>query len=206
MDQHEDINRVGASRRLDLVFLGDSLSQGWGGEGRHVWQAAPDVWNQYYARRNACSFGISGDGTQHVLWRIDHGNFDRAKPKLIVLLVGVNNVPSNTPDQIAEGVKAILDRLALKTPRSKVLLLGLFPYGKPPDAPTRKKVEQVNALISKFEDRKRVFYQDIGRAFLLSNGEANPELMARDFLHLRPEGYRAWARAIEYRVSQLLKE
>ncbi len=206
MNQHEDINKVGETRKLDLVFLGDSISQGWGGEGRYVWQAAPAVWQEYYAKRNACSFGISGDGTQHVLWRIDHGNFDKAKPHVVVLLVGVNNVPSCAPEQIAEGVKAILDRLATKAPKTKILLLGLFPFGQKPEAPTRKKVEAVNALISKYEDKNRVFYQDIGRVFLLSNGEGNPDLMARDFLHLKPEGYRAWAKAIEYRLTQLLKD
>lgn len=206
MDQHEDINKVGETRKLDLVFLGDSISQSWGGEGRYVWQAAPDVWQEYYANRNACSFGISGDGTQHVLWRIDHGNFDKAKPRAIVLLIGVNNVPSHTPEQIAEGIKAVLGRLAKKTPQSKILLLGLFPYGKDREEPTRKKVEAVNELIGKFEDRKRVFFQDINRAFLLSNGQANPDLMAGDFLHLKPAGYRAWAKAIEYRLTQLLKD
>ena len=206
LKQHQDINQIGRTRKLDLVFLGDSISQGWGGEGRHVWQAAPEVWKQYYEDRNACSFGISGDGTQHLLWRIDHGNFDKARPRVIVLLIGVNNVPSCTPEQVAEGIQAVLKRLAAKTPESKVLLLGLFPYGQKPEAPTRKKVDAVNALISKFEDGKRVFYQDIGRVFLLSSGEANPELMARDFLHLKPEGYRAWAKAIEYLLSQLLRD
>lgn len=201
--QHEDINRLGAEYKPELVFLGDSISQGWGGPGRFVWQAAPQVWDRWFAPRHAASFGISGDGTQHVIWRIDHGNFDVARPRVIVLLIGVNNIPSHPVEQIAEGVQVILARLEEKARSSRVLLLGVFPFGQKPEAPTRQKVRSLNAMLSKLEDGKRVWFLDIGRAFLLSNGEANPELMAPDFLHLRPAGYEAWARAMEYRLAKL---
>ena len=122
--RHEGFVQQARHDQIDLLFIGDSITDCW------RWQAPRygiNIWNKYYAPLHAADFGISGDRTQHVLWRIDHGELDGLHPKVIVLLIGTNNSRDNSPEQIAEAIKVILDRIQEKCPGSKILLLGVFP-------------------------------------------------------------------------------
>lgn len=186
---------------VDLMFLGDSITQGWNDN---------DVWKRYYGPRKAANFGIGGDRTQHVLWRLGHGEFDGLSPKVIVLMIGTNNIGRNTPEEIAEGVRAITDRLHSGAPQAKILLLGVFPRGvsRDKEAKTDKldpRPGQVNQIIKKFDDGKTVFYLDIKDAFIGDDGLLHKELMP-DFLHFSPKGYRHWAEAMEPTLWDLLDE
>ena len=127
---HENFHKIAEKGDIDLVFLGDSIMQQWENEGK-------EVWDKYYSHRNAANFGMSGDCTQHVIWRIDNGNFDGISPKLVVLLIGVNNCGYDSQQQIADGVTAIVQRLRAKLPKTKILVLGIFPMGKESDNPKR---------------------------------------------------------------------
>ena len=106
LDQHADICAIGLARPVEMVFLGDSITQSWGGRGRAVGAPGAPAWERYFAPRNAANFGISGDRTQHVLWRIDHGNFERIDPRAVVLLIGTNNLGHAAPFDVARGVEA----------------------------------------------------------------------------------------------------
>lgn len=184
----------------DLVFLGDSITEGWENSGREVWQ-------QFYGDRNALNLGIGGDRTQHVLWRIEHGQFGRYTPKLIVLMIGTNNLPDgrSTPEETIEGIQAVVARLREKQPESHILLLGVFPRGAQPDDPLRIRVAQVNVALSHLADWDHIHYFDIGHIFLEADRSLSPAVMP-DALHLSPEGYRRWAQAIEFKVAELLGE
>src|SRR5258706_280169 len=98
-----------AGEKAQVIFIGDSITQGWEGDGK-------EVWAKYYAHRNAVNLGIGGDRTQHVLWRLDNGNIDGLKPRAAVLMIGTNNSngEDNTPGQIAQGVAVILKKLREK--------------------------------------------------------------------------------------------
>ena len=126
----ESFNEISRKGEAALVFLGDSITQGWEGAGKAVWTAT-------WAPLKAANFGIGGDRTEHVLWRLDHGNGDGLKPKLVVLMIGTNNTGHRKAEEpaadTAAGVKAIIDRLHSKFPDTKVLLLGIFPRGEKPD-------------------------------------------------------------------------
>ncbi len=175
---------------IDLLFLGDSITQGWNNN---------DVWKRYYGARKPANIGIGGDRTQHVLWRLDNAEIDGIAPKVVVLMIGTNNIGSNSPAEIAEGVHAIVDKLGAKLPKSKVLLLGVFPRGEKLDA----RPGEINAIIKGLADGKRVHYLDISKAFLNAEGQIPKDLMP-DFLHLSDEGYRRWAEAIEPTLWTLL--
>jgi len=192
-----DIARKGEAR---LVFLGDSITQGWEREGKAVWE-------KRYAPRKAANFGTSGDRTEHVLWRIDHGNFDGLSPSLIVVMIGTNNAGqrSEASAETAQGVRAIVDRLRTKCPKAKILLLGIFPRGETPADPMRKLTVGTNALIEKFADGKTVIYKDIGRVFLDEKGVLHKEIMP-DLLHLSAKGYELWAESIEGEIAAALEE
>ena len=154
------------------------------------------VVQRHFGDQDAANYGISGDRTQHVLWRIDHGAFQNARSRVVVLLVGTNNLGQDSPPEIAAGVEAILERLKRATPTSKVLLLGLLPRGELDGDPMRMKVRLVNQLYGELGYRPSVEYLDLGDHFIDEEGRARAELYASDFLHLSPAGYEAWAAAI----------
>ena len=195
--QHNDINRMKEDRAINLVFLGNSITQGWGGSGRSVGSKAPAIWDSLYAPRQAANFGISGDRTQHLLWRIRNGNFDGLSPVAIVVTIGVNNFRTNTSEEIAAGIAEIVKELTSRMPKTKILLLGPLPAGANPEHPYRVKYEEVHQQIQSLYQPNRVDYVKISSPFILDNGQMNPELMAGDHIHLNPAGYVAWAQKIE---------
>jgi len=192
---------------VGLIFLGDSITQGWEGEGRAVWE-------EFYVKRKAINLGFSGDRTQHVLWRIEHQPLEelaqpsagKASPKLVVLMIGTNNSngADNSAQEIGDGIRAIVAALQGKLPQAKVLVLGIFPRGEKPDAQRQKNAE-ASAIAAKLADGKRVHFLDIGPAFLEQDGTLSKEVMP-DLLHLSPKGYRIWAEGIEAKVKELLGE
>lgn len=196
--RHQLINSRAKEGDKDLLFLGDSITQGWEGAGK-------DVWAKYYTPRKAMNAGIGGDRTQHIVWRLENGNIEGISPKVAVLMIGTNNSGTNTSEDIAAGVKAIVEKLRAKLPNTKVLVLAIFPRGANKDDMRRKVNEGANAIISKLDDGKNVFYLDIGPKFLAEDGTLSKEIMP-DLLHLSPKGYEIWAESIEPTLKKLLGE
>jgi beta-glucosidase len=186
-----------AGERAQVIFIGDSITQGWEGAGK-------EVWAKYYAPRNAVNLGIGGDRTQHVLWRLDNGNLAGLKPKAAVVMIGTNNSngEDNTVEQIAEGVTAIVAKLREKLPDTKVLLVAIFPRSENP-GPQRGKLLQVNQILQRLGDNQRVFFVDFGYKFLDAQGLIPRNLMP-DYLHLSPEAYGIWAASIEGLLSHII--
>jgi lysophospholipase L1-like esterase len=183
----------------DVIFIGDSITQGWEGSGK-------EVWAKYYAPRRAINLGIGSDRTQHALWRLDHGNLEGLHPKAAVLLIGVNNLPdeTNTPRMVLEGVTAVVRKLREKLPETKILLLGIFPFRENFDI-QRAKGLQVNQALRKLEDGKWIHFLDFGHIFIEPDGSIAKSMMP-DFVHLTPNGYRLWAEAMEPKLAELLGE
>ena len=182
----------------DILFLGDSITQNWETAGKAVWE-------QHYAGRTAANYGFGGDSTQHVLWRLDHGEFDGLKPKVCVLHIGTNTARHGdfTPAQIAEGIRAVLDRLAVKCPQTQVLLLAIFPRDADATGEMRRKCEAVNALLPALADGKRVHFLNLNAAFLQPDGTLT-RAIAPDLLHLSATGYERWATAMAPKLNELL--
>ena len=186
-----------AGDKAKVVFIGDSITQGWENEGK-------EVWAKYYAPRNAVNLGIGGDRTQHVLWRLDNGNIDGLKPKAAVLMIGTNNSngEDNSPGQIADGVSAIVRKLREKLPDTKILLLAIFPRSENYSA-QRGKLAMINQVLRKQADEKNVFWVDFGDRFLDNDGSIPGALMP-DYLHLSKKGYEIWAESIEDQLSRII--
>ncbi len=197
--RHNRFNERVKKGGVDLLFIGDSITQGWEGEGKSVWA-------KQYEKRNAVNLGIGGDRTQHVLWRLANGNLEGIEPKAAVLMIGTNNSNGrdHTAEQIADGIKAIVAALREKLPKTKVLILAVFPRGEKPN-PQREKNAKASELAGKLADDKHVFYLDIGPKFLAEDGTLSREVMP-DLLHLSPKGYQIWADAIEPKLKELMGE
>ena len=181
---------------IDLLFIGDSITDGWRGAGR-------EAWKKNFEPLKAANFGIGGDRTQHVLWRLQNGELEGLSPKLAVLMIGTNN-GSDKPEDIAAGVAAILETLKAKCPKAKVLLLAIFPRGADAKDPRRVNNDKVNALIAKLDDGgKAVKYLDIGAKFLQPDGTLTKEIMP-DLLHLSPKGYEIETEAILPAIREMM--
>jgi lysophospholipase L1-like esterase len=198
MNRHEAMNARVKQGDVDLVFIGDSITAGWEGAGK-------EVWAKHYGLRKAVNLGIGGDRTQHVLWRLQNGNLEGITPKLAVIMIGTNNSNSNTPEDIAAGVKAIVELIRQKTPDTKILLLATFPRGATPEDPKRQTNEKSNAIVKQLADDQHVFFLDIGDKFLEADGTLSKEIMP-DLLHLNDKSYAIWAESIEPTVVKLMGE
>lgn len=182
--------------QVDVLFVGDSITAGWD------WQ----IWEKNFKPLKAANFGIGGDHTANVLWRLQHGALGNLQPKLIVLLIGVNNFGHlhETPEQVATGVTKVVTQLQLAWPNSKILLNGVFPFDQQATSDNRKKVKTLNRIIKQLDNRKTIFYKDYGPLLLQKDGTISPEIMG-DFLHPTAKGYQIWADAMLPDIQQLLK-
>lgn len=202
VDRHESFVVIARQGKADLLFIGDSITDNWRTRGSNVW-------TRYYGNRNAVNFGIGSDRTQHVLWRLNHGELNSIKPKVVVLLIGTNNtgqernseVIRNSVPEVIEGVTAVVRCLRLKLPASKILLLGIFPRGER-DAPQRIEIAKINAALAKLDDGKSIKFLDLGPQFLSLDGNLSKEIMP-DLLHPSEKGYQIWAQSMEATLTQL---
>jgi beta-glucosidase len=188
-----------------VIFLGDSITMMW--RSQSGYEGGTPVWDKYYAPLPAANLGISGDRTDHILWRItEGGDLDGVKPQVLILLIGINNLlqRQDTPQQTAEGITTIVTYLKTKLPETRILLLGLFPCWEKPDNPARAWVKQTNELIKPLADGKRVWYLDIGSRFVEPDGTITKEKL-RDLLHLSEKGYWIWAEAMQPYLDDLLQ-
>jgi arylsulfatase A-like enzyme/lysophospholipase L1-like esterase len=210
MERHESFVEIAKRDRVDVLFLGDSITDFW--RCTDKLRGGKAVWDANFAPLNAANFGIGADRTQHLLWRMQHGELDGIKPKAIVLLIGTNNigferdrptVPRNTPAEAVEGVTAVVKCLRAKLPDSRILLMALFPRGEKAD-PIRDQVREVNAVIARLDDGTFVRFLDVGAKFLQADGTISKELMP-DLLHPSEKGYEVWAAAIKEPLAEFLK-
>ena len=195
------LKRIKDDNKIELLFIGDSITQGW--------SLAPDVWKQYYGKWDTANFGDGGDYTQHVLWRVENGELEGIHPKVVVLLVGINNLyhsPGNTAEQTAAGIKKILDTIHGKLPETKVLLLGIFPYYRGKDAAgPRNAAAAVNAIIKKYDDGSKTRYLELGDKFLQADGNGISKEVMKDGLHPTAKGYQIWAENMQPLLDEMMK-
>lgn len=188
-----------AGRRVDLVFLGDSITQGWENEGK-------DAWARHFAKHNAVALGFGGDRTENLLWRLRHGELDGMAPKVVVMMIGTNNTGHRLEDPAltVAGIRANLDEIRRRQPQATVLLLALFPRDEKPDGLLRRHNAKVNALLPALADGRQVVFADIGQAFTRPDGTLPADILP-DWLHLSPQGYEIWARSLAPLLTQWLK-
>ncbi|MDA7507879.1 sulfatase-like hydrolase/transferase [Akkermansiaceae bacterium] len=196
MKRHQSMNK-NAKKPHDLLFIGDSITQGWEGSGKGTWE-------KYYGNRKALNLGISGDRTEHVIWRLDNGNLrNQKKAKAAVVMIGTNNTGHimQDPTEVRDGVERIVSTLRARCPQAKILLLGVFPRGVKPDDAKRKNNLEINKFISELHNGERIHYLDISDKFLTAEGILTKQVMP-DALHPRQKGYEIWAEAIEPKLKE----
>ena len=207
--RHALINERVKPGDVGLLFIGDSIT--------HSWEGQAELWNASFGQWNPVNAGISGDQTEHVLWRLDNGNIDGIHPKVAVIMIGTNNSNRNdyTAEQIAEGIEAIVCTLRTELPETKILLLAIFPRGsaeqmgdKTQDAaynPQWAKNDRASELAAQMADGKMIYYLDINPAFLNEEGVLTRDVMP-DLLHPQEKGYHIWTEAMGPTLEELMSK
>jgi len=210
---------------VGFVLLGDSITDGWRTDpdvaAKKSKKAVPPgqerggkkVYDSAFGQYKPLNLGIGGDRTQHVLWRIDNGELDGIHPKVLMLMIGTNNLgpadkPLNTNDEIVRGITKIVHEIRQKLPDTKILLLGIFPRGMDPKDPKvavlRQRIKDINAQIASLDDGQHVKYLDIGDKFLQPDGTLPKDIMP-DALHPDAKGYQIWADAVGPTLAEMMK-
>lgn len=196
--QNDDINTLlKNNKKTDIVFIGNSITQGIAGERPSVtYKPGKAAFDKAFAVYSWVSAGISGDRTQHVLWRLQNGTYATAKPKFAVLTIGVNNFADDSGEEVAMGIHEILHWMKKNMPNTKIILAGPLPTGLKKDDTYRKKYEIVQSLIKK-EGSKQVIYLPLATAFIKENGDLNLDYCSGDGIHLVEKGYEKWAELLK---------
>ena len=195
---HEEMVADAKARadQIQIVLVGDSITRRWTtGAGRELYATR-------YAPHGALNLGISADGTQHVLWRLQHGVLDPLHPKMALIMIGTNNLGRSDPPAVANGVWAIVEQIRRTHPETRVLVVGIFPRVQ---ANLNAKIPEVNKLLAKLDDGKMVKYIDFGKQFLLADGSLNMKIFTDGTHPEDPEGFRIWANAMQPTVDEWLK-
>ena len=199
--KHQSNLEVARKGDIDVLFMGDSITDFWRNpEGPYAGKPTLD---KHFGNLKIANFGIAGDTTQGVLYRLRNGEGKGFNPKAVMLMIGTNNTSSNTAPEIAEGIGAVVLELQKDFPDAKILLLGIFPRSTA-NNPVRKTIAEINSIISRLHDGKRVFYLDIGAKFLDAEGNIPNDVMS-DALHPGPRGYEIWAEAVKETLTNLMK-
>lgn len=207
VQRHDSFVEIAKKGGIDVLFLGDSITDFW----RNPEKGLP-VWEKNFGALHAANFGISGDRTQHVLWRMKNGELTGYKPRAVVLMIGTNNTgfesdkltPRNSTEEVISGVTAIVQGLTNQWPDVKVLLFAIFPRAEKPTDPIRQQIRDINTALARLHDGRHIFFLDIGQRFLAPDGTLAKEVMP-DFLHPSTRGYEIWAEAIQQPLADLLK-
>jgi len=196
--RHEGFVEIAKKGNIDLLLHGDSITDWWvqGDQNKAMF-------DKYFTGIRTANFAIAGDTTQGVLWGLHNGEAQGFQPKAIMLMIGTNNMGSNTAPEIAEGIGAVVLEMRHNFPDAKILLLAIFPRSVPGDA-VRDRIAEVNRIIQKLDDQKQVFYMDIGPKFLDEKGVFLPDAFRADNLHPLAKGYDIWGQAVQAKLAQLM--
>jgi len=205
--RHQGFVDIAKKGNIDLLFVGDSITDWFYWPRGNGEATGGKVWEANFSPFKPANFAIAGDTTQGVLWRMQNGELEGFKAKLIVLMLGTNNTASNPVGQIIDGDRLIVEEFKKQQPQAKVLVLGVFPRNNaraPEQTPVMNAtIKAINTGLALLADNKQVFYKDIGDKFLV-NGVVPAEIMA-DGLHPTAKGYQIWADAIIGDVKKLMQ-
>jgi len=205
--QMEDIDALSSnSGDLDLLLIGNSITQGWGGSRRlTTYKPGQQAANTCFKDLKWVSAGISGDRTEHVAWRVKNGHYDKGNPKFVTLAIGVNNFAFNTAEEIAKGIELDIELIQEKLPNATVLFFGPLPTGLKKNSDKRKKYNKIHKLIKHLGNRKKVHYYNMVRVLSDKNGDLRRDYYGGDGIHLIPEGYAAWGSFISSEIKKISK-
>lgn len=198
-ERYKSLDAQAKEKQPPVIFLGDSITDGWNGEGRSVWE-------KEIAPFHAINFGMGANRIEHLLWQVQHSALGTDyQPRLAVVLIGANNIfKIHSIVDIEGGMKSLLDDLRTRAPKMKVLVQGVFPTGRQPGL-RRLETKEINRRFARLCDGKQVIFFDFGDHLLTKEGVIPPEVSA-DATHLTAKGYEIWAENVVPKLKELLAQ
>ncbi len=197
--QYENIDSLlNVEKKLDIVFVGNSITQGTGGHRTSLtYKPGFAVFDSVFSAHTWECAGISGDRVQNVLWRLQNGNYKKAKPKVMVVTIGVNNfIEDDSPEEIVAGILSIASWAKTNMPSTKLILTGPLPTGLQKDMERRKKYDRIHELLAKYKNATYT-YLSLANAFIHPDGSLSTNDYSTDGIHLVANGFRKWAIALQ---------
>jgi cephalosporin-C deacetylase-like acetyl esterase/lysophospholipase L1-like esterase len=212
--ERTDVNSRSAHRQLvekarqggiDVYFVGDSITRRWGCTDAQ-YSNLFDNWRKNFFGWNAGNFGWGGDTIESILWRLQNGELEGVAPKAIVILAGTNNLDPNSAqhgsaEEIANGIRAILDQCRSKAPDAAIIVTAIFPRSDKPNLMSA--INDINDRISRLADGKRVFFLNVNQHLAHDDGTLFDGMLI-DGLHPTANGYQVWADGLKPILTQLL--
>ena len=194
LSRHMEIEKV-KGKTVDVVLIGDSII--------HFWEwKQPQSWKKFTANRTALNLGYGGDRTQHLFWRIDHGELDVYEAKCVVLMIGTNNNSSKDtkPENVASAIEQLVAKIRAKQPKAKIVLHPIFPRGNSAQSvrhvDARARNDKTNLLLKQFADRDgKIIWIDFNDKLVDATGWV-PKSIMPDEIHPSAAGYEIWAEAL----------
>lgn len=194
----EDITATLQGKQLQLLLLGNSITQGWGGNRKAVsYKPGKQAMDQALGENQWESAGISGDRTYNLLWRIRYGNYNSGHPQNAVIAIGINDLigESVTPEQVAQGIIAVASEARKQLPDTRIILMGLLPSGKEGKSAIRVKCDKIHQILAQTK-LKGIEYVNPTKWFAEADGTMKEGLYGGDYIHLTDAGYTVWAKEI----------
>ena len=212
--RHAEVLQIKDSINPEIVLIGNSITHFWGGEpalkfkdGKPRMPNGPKAWASAFGKNRVLNLGFGWDRTQNVLWRLDHGEIDGLHPRAVIINIGTNNT-SQTPNarmnsatEIVDGIRAICLRIRSKVPRTKIIVMAVFPREQKPDDSRRILINEINRRLEHFVTEAGITYVDIGPQMLSTDGTLSKEI-AGDFCHPTEKGYQIWADGIRSLIEE----
>jgi lysophospholipase L1-like esterase len=195
MKAHERLLARTKQGNIDLLLLGDSLTQ--------FWEKYPDAFDKAFGDYKPANYGVAGDRVENLQWRIENGELEGLKPKVILLMIGTNNTGINSADQIAAGISHTVQTLRSKCPDARILLLSILPRAREGEEAKSDAINSVNSALSKLDDGNNVKYIDLAAKFRNADGKIPRDLMV-DGMHLTGKGYAIWGDTLEDVLKPLM--
>lgn len=192
---HERLVRAPSRTTAKLIFLGDSITEGW---------AVAPAYKEYFGKYAPFNLGIASDTTQNVLWRLEHGALEGSHPRVVVTMIGINNLAGGfSVDDTAAGVRAVVASVQKCVPEARILLLGILPARQDAANPLRQKIQDTNRQLAALAVAGRVEFRDVGQVLLETDGSISKATL-RDFVHPTPEGFERLSKAVAPSLESML--
>ena len=192
--KHSSFVKRARGGHVGLLFLGDSITTGM--------SFHRDLLAKCFGKYNVEAFGIPGDRTENLLWRLNEGELDGIKPQVIVVLIGTNNLAADRNQDVVLGVRAVLADVQRLQPTSKIVLLGILPRGESANDPVRLRIKQINEQLKQFADNQQIWYVDLGDRLLLKDGSL-AAAVEPDFLHPSRRGFELMYEGLQPTIDRL---
>ena len=186
----------------EIVLIGDSITHLWGGVPAEPLARGTNSWAKTFGQRRVLNMGFGWDRTQNVLWRLDHGELDGTRPRVVVVNIGSNNFATtpnareNSPAEVAAAIAAICARVRQKIPACRILVMGVLPRGFEPGDAFRTNIRALNALLAqRLAGQPQTQFLAISRQIVADDAVLSRELMP-DGVHPSEAGYAIWGKAL----------